>query len=305
MATTADQLITAVLRKCYWDASDQPLTNAEILEIADEIVLGDIWPRVLESQGDYYTTSRDYPLVSGTSRYRLPASVFGPVRDVLLVSSNGTEQSIPVIDLEDLGRTAELPSTTDGFFHYLDGDFVCLYPEPTARDATYLLRVRYFRAPNRLIANANATTVSSINTSSAASAFVVTANAGSWTTASRLDVINAGNAHQALGDALRVSAIATSTTFTFTTSLVGLGIEAGDYVASNGYTPIVQAPDFMAPLLVSMVTAECLATQGDLVASQRLAARAGQQIAAVTSVKRPRNMAESRTIGGRNSPWGR
>jgi hypothetical protein len=307
VATTADQLITAVLRKCFWDTSDQPLTNAEILAIADEVILGDVWPTVVTSAGDYYVSARDYTLESGKSRYRLPSSLFGPVRDVLLVDSAGTEISIPQIDLEDLGRTGALPIPRQyrgAFFHFFDGDFIGLYPTPSASDTTYSLRVRYYRSPNKLVVSASATTVSSIDTTLDDDAFVVVANAGSWSAGAELDVISAGNAHQAIGDALELSVVA-GTTFTFTETLDGVGIQAGDYVAATGYSPIVQAPDFMIPFLVTLVASECMEASGDMEAASRLSARAFIQGGKASPITRPRSVAEPQIVRCRNSPWGR
>lgn len=305
MPTTADQLITAVLRKCFWDTTSQPLTNTEILAIADEVILGDMWPKIIGSAGDYYVSATQHTLESGYSRYRLPARMFGPIRDVLLVDGD-EEYSIPLIDLEDLGRLSELAAPADRFFHFLDGDYVGLYPTPDSGDESMYLRIRYYRAPSNLVLSASSTTVNAIDVDSSATTFTIVANPLSWTAGSSIDVIGQGNAHQVLGESMTVSGVSTLTvTISSPTTLAGTGIQSGDYVANAGYTPIVQVPDFMVPQLITLVAAECLEASGDRDSANRLFARAQQLDATNKHITRPRTVAEPAIVMGRGSPWSR
>lgn len=301
MPHTSDALITSVLRKCFWDTSSQPITNAEILAIADEVIAGEVWPEIIGA--DYYVSSEDYTLESGYTRYRLPNRMFGPVRDVLIVDSAGGETSVPRMDLEDLGRRADVGGSTSGFHHYFDGDFLGLYPAPTSGSTSLTLRVRYFRMPSLLVVGTSATRINAIDLDTDVDTFTVLANAGGWTTGDELDVISTGNAYQVLAESRVLSGVS-SLTFNFTATLVGSGIRSGDYVAAAGYTPLVQCPEHMYAWLVESVAAQCIAVE-DPSEARNKQARAEKLGAIAKSTNKPRSIAEPHTLVARNSPYRR
>lgn len=304
MITTSNQLVTKVLRRCFWPATDgdAPLSHAEIMAVADEEILGEFWPQVLAAYGDQYLGHRDYDITADQAKYRIPNNAWGPVRDVVFVddAEPDVEISVPLMSLEEVGRTP-LGVSACGFWHYFDGDFIALYPKPDTTENT--LRVKYFRHPNTLVATASATTISSF---SGSYGMVVAANAGSWSSSSFLDVISAGNAHQILVDNGDVSTVV-STTITFdsadlVTTLAARGVAVGDYVATTGQTPIVQLPDHMIPALVRRVAAECLRLDGDRDAAREENAAADKASARAEGVSKPRTQAESTIVVTRNSP---
>ena len=302
MTTTADQLVSRVKRQCLWPSSNAPLTDAQILEICDELIGGVLWSKIVGSQGDYYVASLDHTLVADYPRYRLPDRMSGPVRDVLLIESGQTEEiSIPVIDLEDLGRVDDLPETVSGFHFYVDGDFVGLYPVPDSADAGDTLRIRYLPTPPQLTLSANATTIDTIDLDADDDQFTVVANAASWVTGSVIDIINQGGSHQQLVLSETLSNVSTLT-FTTTTSMLGTGIRSGDYVVTAGYSPIARLPDFMVPELILLAASECL--QGiEPDRALQLLARASKSSDGSASTVRPRQIAEAKLMMARNSPY--
>src|SRR5688572_2601455 len=130
MVMTADDFLTKVGNACLWPSSQTnwPRTGAQVLSIADDLILGEVIPETVKLSKDYYLCTLDHELVVDYSRYRQPRRMLGPLRDVLYLDSDGNEQSLPLIDLDDLGHLDRL--TYGVRYHFVDGDFVGIYPTP-------------------------------------------------------------------------------------------------------------------------------------------------------------------------------
>ncbi len=253
---TADALLSQVLARCFWPGSNAPLTSAEILSFADAEIAGSIWPDLLAAQGDYYVSTQDHTITADYARYRLPKRAYGPIKDVLLVDDDDNETSLGLINLEELGH---YPTTTGKCKHFIDGDFLGLYPTPSATEGT--LRVRYYRHPSTLCLTTAAREIV-ISVDLAGGVLGAAAASTLWTGASVVDVIGAGNAHQVLAEDLGVDA-AGAFSVTVEADLTGSGIQVGDWIATTGTTPLVQVPDSMIPLLAYRTALACLSAAGD------------------------------------------
>lgn len=257
---TADLLLAQVKARCLWPTSGTaPLTDAEILSFADAEIIGSLWPDLLGAQGDYYTATLDYDITADVPRYRLPEKSYGPIKDVTLVDSDGEEQSVAMMNLEELGHQAERRATGGRFVHFIDGDFLGLYPTPSATDGT--LRIRYYRHPSALCLVAAARQIA-IAVDLATGSLGASAPNTIFTADSVVDVISAGNAHQVLAEDLEVDSVSAFAVIV-DADLTGSGIKLKDWVASQGTTPLVQVPDSMIPLLAYRTALACLSAAGD------------------------------------------
>lgn len=285
-----------MLARCFWPGSNAPLTSAEILSFADAEIAGSLWPDLLAAQGDYYVSTQDHTITADYARYRLPKRAYGPIKDVLLVDDDGNEASVDLINLEELGH---FPIVTGQYKHFIDGDFLGLYPTPSVTDGT--LRVRYYRYPSALcLTTAAREIVVSVDLENGA----LGAAGGNvlWTAASVVDIIGAGNAHQALADDLGVDAV-DAFSVTVEADLTGSGIQLGDWIATTGTTPLVQVPDSMIPLLAYRTALACLSAAGDktgFALCLEWGAQSGLE-AKQRKLLEPRTESEPRSISTRHS----
>lgn len=296
--TTSDDMIRDVLAKCFWPETDglAPLSHARIMQVADQVVIGEVWPEVVLAHADMYIHTTDYTLATTTSAYRLPKNVYGPIRSISYIDGD-EEVSVPIMDVGDIARTANLSASPCGFHAYLHGDFFSIYP---LSEATGTVRVRYFKHPSRLCAVSAATTIASMTLGS--DQLTLTANSGSWTTSSYLDVVSAGSAHQVMLDYGDVSAVSTLL-FTFSDDLAAFKGQVGDFVATTGYTPILQVPDHYAPATVALVAAACLRADRDLDAARAQDEEARRLMSRAQSLIVGRTVDQSTIIRASNSPY--
>ena len=299
MVTTAETLVAKVQRRCFWPPTNAPFSDADILAIADEEIAGVLWPAIIATQGDYYISAIDHAITATYDRYRLPTNAYGPIRDILYVDAAGVETSMPMIDLEDLGRLSTSATTGDDYSFFLDGDFVGLFPVPTSTTGT--LRIRYFRHPSTLALAAGGTTINVAAESSTVKTFTVVTIPATFTAGVYVDVTNHGNSHQLLLDRWLLSAAA-ALTLTSLTTWSGSGLTSGNYVTISGTTSIAPVPDHMLPWLVSRVAAACL--QGNDPSNAQIQRQlATDHEERSISLSKPRSMAEPNTIVTRNSPY--
>lgn len=299
MAVTSDSLITRVIRACRWSTESEslrPRTNADLLAIADEIILGTVWPTVLALSPDYYVCTIDHALVDGYSRYRLPGRIFGPVKDVLVLDADGNEANSNLITLEELGRLERLAGSR--MYHYIDGDYLGVEPVPGA-GVTDSIRIRYFRAPSTLALAATSTTVTACDFETDPDELTVD-DGSVFTTGDDADVISAGSAHQVLAEDIGLTVA--GNVLTSDTTLLGSGVQLGDYVAPAGTTPIVQVPDHATPWLVALIASEAM-EHHDPQGSTRQAQRAAALLGNMQKISAPRTLSEPETLSDPLSPF--
>lgn len=294
MTTTAAQLIARAKARALWPTENAPLTDAEILSLADEEILGTLWPILLKSQGDHYLSVLDYPITANYSRYRQPNNAIR-IKDVLLVDEDGEEgDSLNFVNIEELGRLGN-----DGdLVAYIDGDFLGLHPRPELTQHT--LRIRYYRAPSALtLEGVRVGAVSLPSTIAIDEDDTPTHPATFFTPAAddELDIVSGGNTHQLLCDRFTVDNFALGAIL-FEEELDGSGVQEGDWISYAGRTPIVQVPDHMVPLLIQRLKLAMVDAHGDNAAFQRTASMLQPLTAAASSTTSPRTEAEPKTITG-------
>lgn len=304
MTTYAADLVSRVLVRCLWPATNAPLTDAEILALADDEITGAIRPLMLAAQGDWHLATRDFDIESGRAEYLLPAS-WGPIKDLLYVDSSGQASDISVVNAGEVGRlhrTARA-SANGPYVAYVDGDYVTLHPEPTSTSGT--LRVRFYAEPGLL--TTTYATISSYDTGTGYVELTENVPAAWHDPMPDLAIISATSpSHQKLG-VFDLNLVAGdemgAASYTGTPSR---DFVAGNLVAVDGYSPIVQIPDHLVPLLVSRVVAECLSAVGDSAGFQRAVAKAADYEQRAVGALQPRNESEPQVIRprrGRGRGW--
>jgi len=151
MAWTADDLVAAVRVRAQLPAvaGDGAMTDADILTLANEEISLRLVPLVRRSRGDYFVSTHDVDIVSGTGSYRVPSRAqTSGLREVTIVDSSGREWPVPQMHLEDAGPAQIYGGGWDAVRFYMRGPDVVLVPTPTYDDCT--LRMRYHRSHSAL-----------------------------------------------------------------------------------------------------------------------------------------------------------
>lgn len=295
MGTTADELVSLVKTRCFWPTTNAPMSDAEILRLADAEISGSLWPRILAAQADYALSTLDHAVTATYSRYRLPARSYGPIKDVLFIDDGDTDddaESMPLVNIEQLGH---MRGSRGSYVSYIDGDYIGLYPTPTETRGT--LRIRYYCAPSKLCVLADATTISNYDSATNPNRIVVESYTMTTPVAGDLmDIVSAGNAHQTLVASGEIDQVVASTNFDFEETLDGTGIQIGDYVAAAGFSPVLQIPDFMFSLLSYRVATAALMSSGDKDAARMAHGEAERQSALAEMTLSPRTESEPLTI---------
>jgi hypothetical protein len=160
MVWTADDLVAAVRVRAQLPASagDGAMTDADILTLADEEIALRLVPLVRRSRGDYFVSTHDVDIVSGTGSYRVPSRAqTSGLRELTIVDSSGREWPVPQMHLEDAGPAQIYGGGWDAVRFYMRGPDVVLVPTPTYPDCT--LRMYYHRSHSELVPNADTGTV--------------------------------------------------------------------------------------------------------------------------------------------------
>jgi hypothetical protein len=299
-AYTSDELISQIQRRGMFASSSNTLATADYLSFINDEIQTCIVPLVMSVREEFFVTSADQTITSGTASYAIPTRAIGSkLRNVLVL--NGSDYvPLPRLEPEAVNRvTSSSVGQPEGY--YIQGNNVVLYPSPGTSST---LRLSYFIRPNRCVALASTGTVSSTTSST----IVISGAVSGWSnSATSYDVVK-GTPHF---ESRTIDSSATGgagTTLTF--SSVSTSIVAGDYVCLAGESPVPQIPVELHPLLAERVVVRALEAIGDPKVEVAIASADRMQKAAVTLLM-PRSVGSSRYVINYNAPgfrgrrWGR
>lgn len=311
---TSNELIKRVLRRCYWPTNtstglgqNAPLSDADLLAIADEDLLGELYPQLIAADADYSLATLNYAITAAQEYYRVPLHTYGAIKDLLEVQTTGAELAMSTFKLEDLGRPDRLGFTQRAEFSVVvDGDFFRLNPVPTNTSKTF--RIRYYHTPSKLALLATSATIAARSTVTVLGIPVdrLTLSAdlsvGDTVPTLAVDCLSSAGAHQLLAENAAASVSAAGPYAAVTVASGGWGQAAiGDYIAPTGYTPIVQIPDLMEALFIQRVTCSALRAKKDYPALDREMKIAERLEKQAQKMLVPRSKAEPDYVITRNS----
>jgi len=262
---TTDDLLTECKLTPYWSDSDGPLTDAEILRIANSEMQSHVFPLVLNaSKGAWRSYDFDQSITADQQYYRLPPRSHGSrLYDVVYVNSNSDESSIPVLKESE---SAEYYNRSTGRgpdrFYIKDGS-VWLLPTPNSTTGT--LRLKYPMRPGKLVATSAGSTpaAAKITTIGAAASgggtertFTFDTVPTAWTDGDLMDVVRGDGAFETSALDMTSADISTGASGTVDVEEADFtvaDIAVGDYFCLAGESCIPQIPDVAHPYLVARV----------------------------------------------------
>lgn len=230
---TMTERIASVKRRASIPTSQSLYTDADLASIMSYELLNVVVPKILAVREDYFLTSADQSVVSGTQAYRIPSRAIGDkLKELHIVDNNTVSHNLPRLSYDDLAGEAPIADVKLYGF-YLKGNEVVLYPDNQFVGKT--LRMYYYRRPNNLIVTSSAGKITALAGNVATLDVVPTA----WTTSDTFDVISGSPGFHSRGDDQVVTDI---TGLDVTFSSIPTGTVVGDYVALSGESPIPQIP---------------------------------------------------------------
>lgn len=260
MAYTADDLILDIKRRSFLPVAQRQFSNANLLTIADEQLLGTIAPKLRRLDQGYWLEAYDQALVADQRRYAFPRyAMWNKVNALHLVDADGAVVQ-PLTRAEPYNQrwtrgVASGQPTRCWFEH----DKVVLDPPPSSAAASALtLRQWIYRRPNRLIETSGALQIVSIAGNDVTT---TTVDSDVFYEGEEVDVFSPNSPFTRVATGMTLGGV-TGDTFTQTAADVAL-LSEGDWICPQDRTVFPCLPIEMVPYLVSLVVLELSASQGD------------------------------------------
>lgn len=272
-ALTSDAALARIKARAQVPSVDPRLADTDIFAMFDDVITTEIGLSVYDADdGRQVYTAADVTLTASLAEYRIPARAWaGGVDTVSIVDSNGLESPLAYVDREEIpmwsGTTTGTPER-----YSIVGDVIRLLPTPSS--ASYSLRVRFVRRPNRLVAVSSCAIITAVGSTTLTATYP---SGAGWTS---VDVIEGTHGGASLEDSVTVtlSGGSTHTRSSGTWASTGAGaIAAGDYVCSAGTSCVIQVPDVAIAFLIERVTGEVADVLGDSEAARTRLALAEQK----------------------------
>jgi hypothetical protein len=289
--TTAD-LLTSVKLKIMAPSSQLTISDADILRLATEELLGLVSPIVSSARSQYYETVADTAITSATT-YTLPyRALAGKIVNVLYIDTNGAEWLVPIIEYsEEEARLYNSNSTTSACpVAYIRNQKLCFVRPPNGGT----LRITYYIRPGDLILTTDARQLTVVGGSS------VTQATALITTGQEFDVISNKPLFTYRGIDQTGTVAGAVITFTPPADTV-----VGDWVAPAGQSPIPQIPYELHPVLTQRTAARCLEILGDRKGMEALLVGAETFLAQALTLVAPRVSGQPSYIVNTNGPFRR
>lgn len=287
MSTTTD-LISSIKLLGSFPASQSLFSNSNFLSILNREQLTTIVPLLNKINEEYFITEKDYSITANQANYRIPKrSVVSQLRDIQLISANGSVQSL--IRLFEDNRT----STTNGSRgYYIKGNEILLSPTPTQSVGT--LRMIYMRRPSSFVLPTACAQIISINT--ALKQVVVSSLPTTMTTSTVIDFVQGASPYDLLEMDSVISGVS-GTTITFSSLPTDLALN--DYICLAGETCLPMIPEELIHVLVQSALCVCLSSRKDKSVELELQ-KLEQMKMTFTDIMSPRVKSNDKVVVNRN-----
>lgn len=271
---TTDTLVARARRAAQLNSTNRKLSDAELLQIADECIQSMLWPLVRKSIQDYALTETivSYAPASAANPdcgiQRLPPRCSASTIAQVAVSTPNGSWKLPHIDASETAdygdalvgslKKAALPAA-----YALFGDKLRIVPAP---DATQVqLRIMYERRPSRLVAVSECALIASAVIASDLDVTCTGTIPATFTNNRDVDLVR-GSPQQTdpIADDYRINSVVAQVIDLSTgnsTTAAGAAeadIRAGDFVCLAGETCVFPLPDVFWPVAIAATAAAAL-----------------------------------------------
>lgn len=199
--------------------------DEELLDIAYDVMLGEIVPEIIELREEYYVRTSPASIVASQADYPIVSrALAGSLRELKLITGT-TIGDLSRRDPEDIASVRT--GTPDGFF--LRGNDIILDPTPDTAGST--LQQHYFLRPSKFVTVASCAAITAIDTPTRT---VTVSIPTGWATTNTFDLVKGRAHYDPLALDLEASSVG-SGAITFTEDLPSQ-LRVGDYVTLSEET---------------------------------------------------------------------
>jgi hypothetical protein len=290
---TSDTLLVNLKDRAAIPPASVILTDAGLLTAATEELQAFVAPLLASCNEEYFTTSSDLPIVSGTSAYDIPSrAASGAIRALKFVDASSVETPVPVprIELPDIGRYSSLSSSYPVGFYFTATQIVVV-PAPTASSGS--LRPYYSARPGTLVNGTSVVTVTNISDTVITAALVTPAI---FAIGQTIDVVSPNPPFKMRAKDLSITGSNGTTITIGAGGLTAAGVALGDYVtiANTSYVP--QLPLEWHSLLELRTAVRVFAIMGDMEGRQEASASAMDMAKTLIKQAQPRSAGNPKRI---------
>jgi hypothetical protein len=288
------------------------LSDADILEFADEETVTLISAAIKTERDEHYVTYQDIPLTGTVRVFPIPTRAMGrTVRGVTLLTQAGVSVPCPTIDPVHGWDGLSSPSLT-AYSHYITADSISF---PSNPPTGWTLRVWYLRRPSNLIKTNQALAIQS-----ASDALTLNTVATDTSIVSQFELIDIVRGQVPFGCLYTDRIVSNLSSFEVDldpTTPIDPGVIATrtgvnsltDWICPAETTCFPQVPAEFWSALEAAVGVRCMEAIGDSAAVQTMSNTYARRVKAAIDITSPRNEEGGRAIVRRSSPlrsggWG-
>lgn len=264
-------ILAAISRDAMFPAQQETLSNDDLMKMVREVIKARIVPMLLGLNSGYYLNTQLIPVIASSSRartigngatfgnnvgYALPPDAIGrKCKEVAVINSNGQSLTMPVVTAWQIGSSGPAQGC------FIDNDTLYLFPAPVF-NALVSIELIYPAAPLALCDDTGtldagtpaSAQVVALSTSGSTATATLSTMPASFTIGAGMNFVH-GTPMFAAGPAADILALPGGNSFTFDASVLtdSYGrstVSVGDWVANQGYSPFVEVPDEVLPLVV-------------------------------------------------------
>lgn len=254
MTYTADDLIKSIKRGVTVPNYQALLTDADMLELADEETMSLVVPVLMSLRSEYLVVVESVPVVPSSEFYDIPYRAIGRGLRDLLYEIDGLKRNLAYIAPEDVHYYSNNSTASDPRGFCFVGDKIRLIPGSINSEAN--VEISYHIRPGKLIQTKYAGKVTAFNKTNK----TITLNALPANVTTSCDIVRAKQGANYLDWDVAVTAINGTT---LTVDAVPSDIAVGDWVCEPEKSPVIQIPEECMQTLAQAVQCRILEAVGD------------------------------------------
>ena len=257
-------LIEDLKRRGSMPTSQELFTDSDFCKFMTDCQKMRIVPQILKTREEHFVSTLDIPMVQGQRQYSIPKRSIGNKIRNIFVLRDGDEDCIRELPRFSATEAAKYGNSSSDLTcgYYFEGNKIILMGTPT--NTTDVIRIKYYRKPNRIVDATQAAKISAIDTLT--NQVTVESMPSAWQIGDDLscDLIPNNGIFDAVAEDSPVQVIDNTTAFILELDPEVIAeVAVGDWVCIAGETTIPQLPEDLHQILVQYALVKALEALGD------------------------------------------
>lgn len=243
MRYLTEDLIESIKRRTMMPVSQNTFTNADIVDVINEVMLDSVVPEVMAVREDFFLTSEQKAITASVPFVGLPERALGNAfKTIFLVDSSGTLKEFTRGQPEERDK---YPNAGEPEVFHFEGDELRLLPLPNVTG--WYLEFGYYQRPNDIVLTEDCAKITNVASGGGTTTFTVDTDlTADLAVGSRIDIQSSKSPFLLWAKDVAITAITASTIAVATTSIDN---EAGtvEVIANDYICPAQSANRLMLP----------------------------------------------------------